>query len=271
MAELLQLPFMQRALLAGLLLGLLLSRLGVYVTLRRMAFFSDGIAHAALAGAAVGLLTRRDPLLAALLFSALLAVLIYFLERKSRLPVDSIIGILFTSGMALGVVLISLRPGYQPELIGYLFGNILAIRGGDLLLIAALGALILVFLSLRRRQLTLLALDREMACMAGIRPAVYDLLLYVALACALVLGIRILGVVLVSALLIIPVSTARLFCRSFRALNRWTVIVAEIIVLAGLLLSYFLDLPAGAVIVLTGSAVFALAFVATSLLKDRRR
>ncbi len=209
--------------------------------------------------------------MAALLFSALLAVLIYFLERKSRLPVDSIIGILFTSGMALGVVLISLRPGYQPELIGYLFGNILAIRGGDLLLIAALGALILAFLSLRRRQLTLLALDREMACMAGIRPAVYDLLLYVALACALVLGIRILGVVLVSALLIIPVSTARLFCRSFRALNRWTVIVAEIIVLAGLLLSYFLDLPAGAVIVLTGSAVFALAFVATSLLKDWRR
>ena len=270
MAELLLLPFMQRALLAGLLLGLLLSRLGVYVTLRRMAFFSDGIAHAALAGAAVGLLTRRDPLLAALLFSALLAVLIYFLERKSRLPVDSIIGILFTSGMALGVVLISLRPGYQPELIGYLFGNILAIRGSDLLLIAVLGALILAFLVFRRRQLTLLALDREMACMAGIRPAVYDLLLYVALACALVLGIRVLGVVLISAILIIPVSTARLFCRSFRALTRWTVVVAESFVLAGLLLSYFLDLPTGAVIVLTGSAVFFLAFLFRAALRRPR-
>lgn len=267
MAELLQLPFMQRALLAGLMLGLLLSQLGVFVTLRRMAFFSDGIAHAALAGAAVGLLTRSDPLLAALLFSALLAALIFFLERKSRLPVDSIIGILFTSGMALGVVLISLRPGYQPELIGYLFGNILAIRAGDLLLIAALGALILAFLLLRRRQLTLLALDREMACMAGIRPEVYDLLLYVALACALVLGLRVLGIVLVSAILIIPVSTARLFCRSFKALNRWTVALAEITMLAGLLLSYFLDLPTGAVIVLTGSAVFFLTFLFRSALR----
>jgi zinc transport system permease protein len=270
MAELLQLPFMQRALLAGLLLGLLLSRLGVYVTLRRMAFFSDGIAHAALAGAAIGLLTRSDPLLAALLFSALLAVLIFVLERSSRLPVDSIIGILFTSGMALGVVLISLRPGYQPELIGYLFGNILAIRAGDLLLIAALGTLILAFLHFRRRQLTLLALDRELACMAGIRPAVYDLLLYVALACALVLGIRVLGIVLVSAILIIPVSTARLFCRSFRALTRWTVAVAEFFVVAGLLLSYFLDLPTGAVIVLTGSAVFFLAFASRAALRRTR-
>ncbi len=270
MAELLQLPFMQRALLAGLMLGLLLSRLGVFVTLRRMAFFSDGIAHAALAGAAVGLLTRSDPLLAALLFSALLAVLIYFLERKSRLPVDSIIGILFTSGMALGVVLISLRSGYQPELISYLFGNILAIRGGDLLLIAALGALILAFLLLRRRQLTLLALDREMACMAGIRPAVYDLLLYVVLACALVLGIRVLGIVLVSAILIIPVSTARLFCRSFRALEGWTTVIAELTVLAGILLSYFLDLPTGAAIVLTGSAVFFLTFLFRSFLRRPR-
>jgi zinc transport system permease protein len=268
MAELLQLPFMQRALLAGLVLGVLLSYLGIFVTLRKMAFFSDGIAHAALAGAAIGLLTRFSPLLSALLFSMLLAALVYWLEKKSSLSSDAIIGILFTSGMALGVVLISLRPGYQPELISYLFGNILAIRRQDLALIIVLGAVILAFIFSHKRKLTLLALDREMACMAGINPDLYELLLYIMLACALVLGIRVLGIILVSAILIVPVSTARLLCRSFRALTWWTVLIAEFTVLAGLLLSYFLDLPTGAVIVLSGSALFSLAFLASSL---RRR
>jgi zinc transport system permease protein len=268
MAEMLQLPFMQRAILAGLVLGILLAYMGIFVILRKMAFFSDGIAHAALAGAAIGLLTRFSPLISALVFSMFLAGLIYWLEKKSSLSSDAIIGILFTSGMALGVVLISLRQGYQPELIGYLFGNILAIRRQDLALIIVLAVLIMAFILSHKRKLTLLALDREMAYMAGINPDLYQLLLYLMLACALVLGIRVLGVVLVSAILIIPVSTARLLSRSFKALTWWTVAIAEFTVLAGLLLAYFLNLPAGALIVLTGSTLFSLAFIASSL---RRR
>jgi zinc transport system permease protein len=271
MAELLRLPFMQRALLAGLVLGILLAYLGIFVTLRKMAFFSDGIAHAALAGAAIGLLTRFSPLVSALVFSALLAVLIYWLEKKSSLSSDAIIGILFTSGMALGVVLISLRRGYQPELIGYLFGNILAIRRQDLALIIGLALLVLAFILIHKRKLTLLALDREMAYMAGFNPDLYQLLLYVMLACSLVLGIRVLGLILVSAILIIPVSSARLVSRSFKALTWWTVLLAEGIMVGGLLLSYYLNLPSGAVIVLTGTAVFTLAFIASSLLRHRRQ
>jgi len=269
MAELLQLPFMQRALLAGLVLGILLAFLGIFVTLRKMAFFSDGVAHAALAGAAIGLLTRFSPLISALLFSMLLACLIYWLEKKSNLSSDAIIGILFTSGMALGIVLISLRKGYQPELIGYLFGNILAIRRQDLALIVVLALLIIAFIVINRRKLTLLALDREMAYMAGINPDFYQLLLYVMLACALVLGIRVLGVILVSAILIIPVSTARLFSRSFRTLTIWTAVIAESVMIGGLLLSYYLNLPSGAVIVLTGSTIFSLVFIASSLIRRR--
>jgi zinc transport system permease protein len=263
----LQLPFMQRAIVAGLVLGVLLAYMGVFVALRKMAFFSDGIAHAALAGAAIGLLTRFSPLISALVFSMFLAALIYWLEKKSSLSSDAIIGILFTSGMALGVVLISLRQGYQPELLGYLFGNILAIRRQDLALIIVMAALIMAFILSHKRKLTLLSLDREMAYMAGINPDLYQLLLYLMLACALVLGIRVLGVVLVSAILIIPVSTARLLSRSFRSLTWWTVAIAEFTVLAGLLLAYFLNLPAGALIVLTGSALFSLAFIASSLKK----
>jgi ABC-type Mn2+/Zn2+ transport system permease subunit len=270
MVELLQLPFMQRALIAGLVLGVLLAVLGIFVTLRKMAFFSDGVAHAALAGAAIGLLTRFSPLISALIFSMLLAGLIYWLEKKSSLSSDAIIGILFTSGMALGIVLISLRKGYQPELIGYLFGNILAIRRQDLVLIVVLAFLIMAFIISHKRKLTLLALDREMAYMAGINPDLYQLLLYVMLACALVLGIRVLGIILVTAILIIPVSTARLFSRSFRALTLWTIVIAENVMIGGLLLSYYLNLPSGAVIVLTGSTLFSLVFIGHSLLQRRR-
>jgi len=269
MVELLQLPFMQRALIACLVLGVLLAYLGIFVTLRKMAFFSDGVAHAALAGAAIGLLTRFSPLISALIFSMLLACLIYWLEKKSSLSSDAIIGILFTSGMALGIVLISLRKGYQPELLGYLFGNILAIRRQDLALIVILAILIMAFIIRHKRKLTLLALDREMAYMAGINPDFYQLLIYVMLACALVLGIRVMGVILVSAILIVPVSTARLFSRSFKMLTLWTAVIAESVMIGGLILSYYLNLPSGAVIVLVGSTVFSLTFIAHSLSRKR--
>jgi zinc transport system permease protein len=271
MIELLQLPFMQRALIACLVLGVLLAYLGIFVTLRKMAFFSDGVAHAALAGAAIGLLTRFSPLISALIFSMLLAGLIYWLEKKSSLSSDAIIGILFTSGMALGIVLISLRKGYQPELLGYLFGNILAIRRQDLALIVILAILIMAFIIRHKRKLTLLALDREMAYMAGVNPDFYQLLIYVMLACALVLGIRVMGVILVSAILIVPVSTARLFSRSFKTLTIWTAVIAESVMIGGLLLSYYLNLPSGAVIVLVGSTVFSLTFIAHSLHRQRRQ
>jgi zinc transport system permease protein len=270
MIELLQLPFMQRAIIAGAVLGVVLAYLGVFVTLRKMAFFSDGIAHAALAGAAIGLLTRFSPLLSALIFSMVLAGLIYWLEKKSNLPSDSIIGILFTSGMALGIILISLRRGYQPELLAYLFGNILAIRRQDLALIALLSLLIMGFILTQKRKLTLLTLDREMAYMAGVNPDLYQLLLYIMLAAALVMGIRVLGVILVSAILIIPVSSARLLSRSFKTLVWWTVGISEGVMIGGLLISYYLNLPSGAVIVLTGSTVFALAFAASGFFRKRR-
>lgn len=270
MIEMLQLPFMQRAIIAGAVLGIVLAYLGIFVTLQRMAFFSDGIAHAALAGAAIGLLTRFSPLLSALIFSMFLAALIYWLEKKSSLSSDSIIGILFTSGMALGIVLISLRRGYQPELLSYLFGNILAIRRQDLLVIALISMLIMVFILTQKRRLTLLALDREMAAMAGVNPDFYQLLLYIMLAAALVMGIRVLGIILVSAILIIPVSSARLLSRSFKTLIWWTLGISESTMIAGLLISYYLNLPSGAVIVLTGSTVFALVFGFSGMWRKRQ-
>lgn len=260
MLDILKYPFMQRAIIAGVVLALLLAWLGVFVIMRRMSFFSDGIAHASLAGVAVGVLAGVHPLTTALVFSVVFSIVIYYLEKKTTLSSDAIIGILFTSGMALGVVLLSFKKGYQPDLVSFLFGNILAIRPADLAVISALSAVILAFLAYNHKGITLMALDMDTAYMAGIRVDLLHVTFYIILAVAVVLGLKILGIVLVSALLIIPASTAKLVSKSFKGLIIQSIVFSEVIVILGIALSYALDSPTGPMIVLVGAGVFVAVF-----------
>ena len=256
MFDILQYPFMQRALLAGIVLAALLAWMGVFVIMKKMSFFSDGIAHASLAGIAAGVLAGIHPLTTALVFSVIFSVIIYALEKKTTLSSDAIIGILFTSGMALGVVLISLKGGYQPDLVSFLFGNILAIRSSDLIIISFLSVLIGVFLTFNHKSITLMAFDVDTAYMAGIKVNLLQVTFYIMMAVSVVLGLKILGIILVSALIIIPASTAKLLSKSFKGLIIQSIIFSEAIVLAGIALSYYLDSPTGPVIVLVGAGVF---------------
>jgi zinc transport system permease protein len=261
MIELLSSPSMQRAFIAGTLLAALLAHLGVLVVIRKMAFFSSGIAHASLAGVAVGVFLSLSPFVTALIGAVFFAIGMFFLEKKTNLASDTVIGLIFTAGMALGVLLISFKEGYQPELVHFLFGDILTITHIDLILIVGLALLIGVFLILNARKFTLLALDREMAHLTGVNTDLFHCIFYVILAVSVVLALKILGVVLVSALLIIPVSISKLMSRSFKKLVFVSVGLSELIVVLGLLISAIFDLPAGAVIVLTGTSIFFLVLV----------
>ncbi|PIS42963.1 MAG: metal ABC transporter permease [Candidatus Kerfeldbacteria bacterium CG08_land_8_20_14_0_20_40_16] len=267
MAEIFQLPFMQRALMAGIILAFLLAFIGIFVILRRMAFFGDGIAHASLAGIAIAILADLNPILIAIVFSIIIALIIYLLEKKTSLSSDTIIGIFFTASMSLGVLLISFKEGYQPELISFLFGNILAIRVFELYLIVILAISILTFLILFFRKITLVVFDRETAYISGINVTAIEITLYLALAVSIVLGVKILGIVLVSALLIIPASIAKLVASSFKGLVVASVILSEIIVILGIFLSYYFNWPTGATIVLTGTAWFIVTFIFSKILK----
>lgn len=258
---------MQRAIIGGLILGLLLAMLGVFVILRRMAFFGDGIAHASLAGIAIGILVSSNPLIVAIGWSIILAVIIFYLERKTKLSSDTIIGILFTASMALGIVLITLKSGYQPELISFLFGNILAIKVSELIIMSVFAAAVIAFILIFYRQIGFITFDKDGARVAGINATALDLIFYIALAVATVLGVKILGIVLVSALLIIPASIAKILAKSFRSLLSLSVIIAEFIIIGGLFLSYILNLPTGAVIILFGTALFFLTILAQKILK----
>lgn len=256
MPELLQYPFIQRAFIAGIILAVVLSFLGVFIILRRMAFFADGIAHASLAGVAVGILFSFNPILTAVVLTAVFAAVIYLLEQKYKLTSDVAIGILFTSGMALGVLLISLTPGYQPELMSFLFGNILSISMDEIWILIVVGGFVVAFLSIYLRSLTLMSFDKESAYLVGIKVEFLQLALYVVTAAAVVLGIKVLGIILVSALIIIPVAIGKLFARSFKSLIGLSIFISLMMVILGLFASIYLDWPSGPTIVLTGTLLF---------------
>lgn len=260
-------PFMQRAFISGGILALVLASLGIFVTLRKMAFFGDGIAHASLAGIAIALLAGIAPLPIALLWSLTVAMLIYALERSTRLPSDTLIGIFFTASMALGVVLMSFSGGFQPELISFLFGSILSIRTLDLTIIALISLVIMAWLMVSFRQLMFMSLTEESAKVAGIHVELQKALLYAALALATVLGVKVLGIILVSALLVIPPATARLLTYDFRGYIIISLLLSEIFVGLGLILSFYYDLPSGATIILVGSAGFFLAALLSAFKK----
>lgn len=253
--------FMQRAFIAGAVLALLLASLGIFVTIRKMAFFGDGIAHSSLAGIAIAVLAGLSPLPVALIWAVVIALLIRWLEKNTRLPSDTLIGIFFTASMALGVILMSFTKGYQPELVSFLFGSILAIRNIDLILIVSLGTAIMLWLLLSFRQLTYMSLSEDQAAISGIPVKLQTIVLYMALATATVLGVKILGIILVSALLILPSATSRLLTSTLKGHVVMSLVLAEIMVFAGLAVSYLYDLPSGATVILVGTAMFALAAI----------
>jgi zinc transport system permease protein len=197
-----------------------------------------------------------QPLATAVIFSVLFALTIYYLEKNTSLSSDAIIGMLFTSGMALGVVLISFKHGYQPDLMSFLFGNILAITDTDLIIIGTLSVLIGFFLVFNHRGITLMSLDRDTAYLDGVKVDLLQVTLYIILAVSVVLGLKVLGIVLVSALLIIPPSTAKLVSTSFKSLVIASLSFSEAVVLVGIGISYYINAPTGPVIVLVGTVMF---------------
>lgn len=252
---------MQRALIAGVISAVLVGWVGIYVVSRRMSFIGEGIANASLAGVALALLAGWAPLPVAILVGLLVAGVIFVIERKTVIAIDSAVGILCTSALALGVILLRFFRGYQPELVNFLFGNILSVKNSDLIVTEVFGVIVFLLLAFFTRQLTFMTIDPEGGYLHGLSRWGYDLLLYAMTAVTVVLSIKLLGVILVSALLVIPSSISKLLSSSFSAF-RWNgIIFSVVIVVVGLCLSYWLDLPSGATIVLFGATLFVLGSV----------
>lgn len=252
--------FLVRALIGAVLVGFVAANLGVFVVLRKMAFFSDAIAHASLAGIAIGLLLGIHPLLGALAFSVLIAVGIGYLTRKSSIPVDTVIGVFFSASLALGVLLLSLLPGYRADLFSYLFGDILAVGENDLLVLAALAVATTALVAWAYRSWLRISFHADLAAVEGVPVDRFEYLLLLALAFVVALGIKLVGIVLIGALIVVPAAAAKNVSPNLRSLFAFSALFGVASGVLGLVAAYALDAAAGPTIVVVATGIFALSF-----------
>ncbi|MCP3986774.1 MAG: metal ABC transporter permease [bacterium] len=252
----LELAFMQRALVAAVGVGVVCGGLGFFVVLRGLAFAGVGISHAAIGGIAIGLLLDVSPEWSGAVFAIATALAIAWTRRRSQLSQDTVIGVFFTGAMALGLVLVSLRRSAQQDLFGYLFGNVLAISSIELLALLGLGGAVLIILALTFREHLFIAFDDEIASAYGHPVAKLEVLLLVLLAITVVLGVRLVGVLLIEALLVVPAATAALWARDYRGQVTLAMGLGATSGVAGLVFAYQLDLAAGASIALATVVLF---------------
>lgn len=266
MADLLALDFMQRALVAALLVGIVAPMVGIFVVQRRMALIGDGMGHVALAGVAVGLVTGQAPVLTALVTAVLAAVAIELLRLRGRTSGDVALAVMFYGGIAAGVVIISRAPeGTPANLVKYLFGSILTVQQSDLYVFLGLAAVIAGTTWLLRPRLFAVANDEEYARAVGLPVLPLNIVLAVLTATTVVVAMRIVGLLLISALMIIPNAAGQLVARSFSSGLRWAVVFGLVSSVGGVLLSYPLNTPSGGTIVVLAVALFVVTSVLTAV------
>lgn len=264
--------FMQRALAAAVLLGPICALLGVFVTARRMAFFSDTIAHGALTGVALGIwLGFADLTLPMVLFSLAIAAAIIFLKEKTELLTDTIMALLLSGSVALGILILSLAKTSPGQIHAYLFGDILAISTRDIWLSAALFVVVFVGLFKWLSPLALMTASEELAHVCGIPIRAANYLFVLVVTFAVALSIRSLGIILVTSLIVVPPATARNISRNLRQQIIASVIVGLIGSVGGTILSDRLDVPAGPAIVLSCIALFMISLAFGRVVLRRAR
>ncbi len=256
MLEMLSSAFMQKALIVGIIVSLISGLVSVFVVLRKMSFIGAGISHAAFGGVAIGFFTGINPIITAIIYSIAVALGIDAVSRKGKVSEDATIGIFFASSMALGIVLISLSKEFNVDLFGYLFGNILAITEGEVLLslciaVFAIGAIVLFL-----KEIFITTFNEEIARVSGISVRAINLLFLIVLAVSIVISMKIVGIILISALLVIPGATAQLFAKNLYFMIAASCGVAVISTVLGLVLAYEFDIAPGGSIVLTATAIF---------------
>lgn len=266
--------FMQRALLASVLIGLTAPSVGVYLVQRRLSLIGDGLGHVALAGVAAGILTSTSPVWAALLAAVGGAVAIELIRARGRTSGDVALAVLFYGGIAGGVVLISQAPGGTPgNLNAYLFGAITTTTQADLVVFAVLSGIVLVVTHGLGRYLFAVSNDEEYATASGLPVLTLNLLLAVMTAVTVVVSMRVVGLLLISALMIVPIATAQLVAGSFRATVAIGTLIGVAVSLAGVTTSFYADTPSGGTIVLFAIALFLVAATVAAVrerARDRR-
>lgn len=265
--DFLQYDFMRRALVAAVMVGIAAPSVGVFLVQRRLALIGDGVGHVALTGVALGLLLGRTPVLVALVTAIAAAVAVELVRAHAKTTGDLALAIMFYGGIAGGVVLISKAPGGSAATLNqYLFGAITTTTSADLLAFAVLSAAVLTVSLGLGKQLFAVSNDEEYAAASGLPVVLLNTILAAMTATTVVVAMRVVGLLLISALMIVPVATAQLATRSFRATVRWSLAIGLACAVGGVTVSFYANTPSGGTIVLLAIGLFAATAVARWLL-----
>jgi zinc transport system permease protein len=258
-----ELTFMQRALIAGVVVGAFAPMIGTFLVQKRMSLIGDGIGHLAFAGVGAGLVAAVSPVWMALVFAVAGALGIEWLRSRRRASGDLALALFFYSGIALGVVLVSRAQGLNANVLTYLFGQPLTASAADVRLIVALGAVIIGAILATRRVLFAVVTDEEWSSVARLPVGLLNALLAILAACAVVVAMKIVGILLIAAMMVLPVASGQLLARSFRGTLAWSAGVGMIAAVAGLAAARVWDLAPSGCIVLVSAIVFAIVAIAT--------
>lgn len=264
MFEIFQYGFIVRGLEAGILIGTIAPLIGIFLVLRRYSLIADTLSHVSLAGIAIGLLLKINPLLTALGASALSSLAIEQLRISKKVYGETALSIFLSGSLALAIVLIGLSHGFNVDLFSYLFGSILTVRSSDIHIMIGLSIVIIALLGAFFKELVYISFDEEAAQVSGIPVRLFNTLFMVLASATIAIAIPIVGILLISALLVLPVVTALQFKKSFKQ----TLLIAEAVslisVLGGILSSFYFNISSGGTIVLTMLLIFTIVLIITS-------
>jgi len=269
--EVLSYEFMRNALLAGVIVSAACGVVGTLVVLNRIVFISGGIAHAAYGGVGIAYFLGLNPVWGAVGFSLLSSLAMGYVHRKEKARADTIIGVMWALGMALGIIFVSLSPGYKADLMSYLFGSILAVSTGDLWLMAVIALVVLAFVLVFYRLLLAISFDETFSTVRNVPVGLLSMAMIVLIGLTVVISMRVVGLILVIALLTIPPAIANLYVREMRGIMVLSTGLSLLFMIAGLLVSYALNLPSGAVIILLAGLAYALAAISKGIFDKGRQ
>jgi len=270
MIEALQYEFIRNALIAGLLTSVACGIIGSLIVVNRVVFISGGIAHAAYGGIGIAIFLGISPLVGAGLFALLISMIIGLISFHNRERSDTIIGVLWAVGMAVGIIFVDLSPGYSADLMSYLFGSILTVPRYDLWLMAALDGIIALTILYFYKEFLAMSYDEEFAALRGIPVKALYFVLLGLVACTIVLTIRVVGLILVIALLTMPTYIAEKISRSLARMMCIAFVLSAAFTLTGLWFSYTFNISSGASIIIVAAVVF-IAFSVINWIKGERR
>jgi zinc transport system permease protein len=263
--ELLHYTFFQHALIGCLLASITCGIIGTYIVTKRLVFISGGITHASFGGIGIGLYSGISPILGAALFSILSAFGVEWLSKRQDMREDSAIAMFWAFGMAVGIIFSYLAPGFSPDLSTYLFGNILTITAGDIIMLAILSVILIIFFGLFLQPIITIAFDRQFALSQHLPVVAFEYLLMLFIALAIVACLRMVGIVLAISMLTIPQITSNLFTHRFKTIIRLSVIIGFISCISGLFISYYLKVPSGATIIFFSILIYVFCKVVKSI------